>query len=240
MANEIKVCNKEIRIIEWNGERVVSTKDIAELHGLDVSIINRKYRRNKRYFMEGIDYFEVRRDQLTSANNGTSHTNGRSQEAIAEMLFRNPAEYILLITESGYLNFVKTINDDISWEIFKSLKEIYFKARRGEFKELRGKTKEVRNAFTKMLQDRGYEKKHHFIQTTMQMKKELGITAKKADMTDRDLRRVMVAEIMSDLRLEDSTAEGYYEVNPVCVEASKDTKSLIDGTVKERLAGAYD
>jgi len=230
MNNKLTVCGQEIRIIEWNGERVVSTKDIAELHGLDVKIINRKYRRNKRYFMEGIDYFEVRREDLTGVQNGTG------QEAIEEMLFRNSAPYILLITESGYLNFVKTINDDRAWAIFKGLKDIYFKAQKEKSIELRKKSKAVRNNFTAMLKDHGYEKQHHFIQTTKQMKKELSITSKKDTMTERELQDVMVAEIIAERRLEYSDAEGYYEVNPVCVEASKDTAKLIDPSKTRRVA----
>jgi hypothetical protein len=221
MNNVIKLNNGEIRIIEWNGERVVSTKDIAKLHGLDVKVINRKYRRNKKYFMKEVDYYEVTKDDLTGDKNGTGGV-------IREMLHRNSAEYILLITESGYLNFVKTINDDIAWGIWKQLKEIYFQVKSGQMKQLRDKSKKVRNHFTEMLSDRGYTKQNEYIQTTKQMKKALDITSKKDQMSDIELQKVMMAEILSDIRIADTSNYGYYEVNPVCVEASEDTKGLID------------
>lgn len=83
----------------------------------------------------------------------------------------------------------------------------------------RQKSVEVRNTFTDELKDRGYSKQYEYIQTTTQMKKPLGITHKKNEMTEKELKAVRASEALSSLLLDDEY--GYYEVNPVCVKASE-------------------
>jgi murein L,D-transpeptidase YafK len=218
MSKEIiKILDNEVRIIEWQDQRVVMTKDIAKLHGIEVKHINEKYRRNKKYFKEGYDYFEIKQDDKRLVEN--------CDQSIKELLFRNPADYVLLITEAGYLNFIKTINDDRAWAIFLELKKIYFHAKQS--KELRDKTKEVRKSFTDILKDYGYDKKHHFIQTSMQMKKQLNITHKKDEMTNDELELILASEILAKHNIKNTNKNGYYEVNPVCVNSSKAVNELI-------------
>ena len=221
MGNEIKINDKTMRITEWQGEKVITTKDIADLHGLEVSILNRKYRRNKSRYVEGVDYFEVRIEEIKSAMPDW-------QTTLGDVLYKNTREYLLFITESGYLNFVKILNDDIAWDIYKKLKNVYFKAKKIQDIELRKRTKEVRNAFTAVLKERGYEKKHHYIQTTQQMKKELDITAKKDEMTEEELIDIQMAELLSRRRLKQSQLNGYHEVNPVCLESTRDVKHIVN------------
>lgn len=86
-------------------------------------------------------------------------------------------------------------------------------------KSIREESKKTRNQFTDMLKEHGYTKPGHYIQTTMQMKDSLGITAKKDDMTEIELKKVRAAEALADLLVEDET--GYTEVNPVCVNSCK-------------------
>lgn len=87
-----------------------------------------------------------------------------------------------------------------------------------EFKEVRQKSIEIRNNFTDTLKAHGYTKPHEYIQTTQQMKKPLGITAKKEQMGKKELMGIQAAEFLADYLLEDE--QGFYEVNPICVQAS--------------------
>jgi hypothetical protein len=82
----------------------------------------------------------------------------------------------------------------------------------------RKKSLEIRHEFTDELKDRGYSKPCEYIQTTMQMKKSLGITHKKDEMSAKELKAIRASEAMASLLLDDEY--GYHEVNPVCVEAS--------------------
>lgn len=95
----------------------------------------------------------------------------------------------------------------------------------------RKKSIEVRNTFTDELKERGYEYQHEYIQTTMQMKKPLGIVHKKGEMTAKELKAIRASEAMASLLLDDEY--GYHEVNPVCVEAS----NVVRNAMTRRLAG---
>jgi phage regulator Rha-like protein len=84
-------------------------------------------------------------------------------------------------------------------------------------KSIREESKKTRNQFTDMLKEHGYTKRGHYIQTTMQMKETLGITAEKKNMNELELKKVRAAEAMADLLIDEQS--GYNEVNPVCVNS---------------------
>lgn len=100
--------------------------------------------------------------------------------------------------------------------------------------ELRNKSKDVRNNFTDTLKEHGYTKAHEYIQTTKQMKEALGITAKKSEMTDKELSYVTASEYLADCVIDDEY--GYHEVNPVCVDASNYIAGYISLRKQKKLA----
>ena len=85
--------------------------------------------------------------------------------------------------------------------------------------ELRDRSKEIRNQFTSTLREHGYDKRHHFIQTTTQMKRRMGIAAKKDAMEPVELAMVSAAEMLATARILTDDVNGYQEINPVCVDA---------------------
>lgn len=93
------------------------------------------------------------------------------------------------------------------------------------YKVIRTKSKAIRNNFTDTLKQHGYTKNYEYINTTRAMKKELGITNKKDDMTEKELIKISLAEDLSRLLLTDE--HGYKEVNPVCVDASNEISSIV-------------
>lgn len=116
-AEKVVIDGKELHRIEYKGQRVITTKEISDHHELDVRVINQKYRRNKSKFVEGVDYFEVPMDEV------------RRSQLVTASKYDN-SDYLLLITESGYLKFVKTINDDKAWKIYTHLINCYFAVKR--------------------------------------------------------------------------------------------------------------
>jgi hypothetical protein len=92
---------------EIKGQRVVSYQQIAELHQVDAKSIRRNHERNKHHFVEGVDYFRIKERNAVSDN--LSHTK-------------------LYFTESGYLMLVKSLSDDLSWEVQRMLVNSYFRA----------------------------------------------------------------------------------------------------------------
>ena len=116
MNDVITIENTEMQIREYNGERVVTFKDIDTVHGNKAGTARRNFSRNKKHFIEGEDYFS-----LTKENpNGTICP------------IRNitvPNKGITLITERGYLLLVKAFTDDLSWKVQDMLVDVYFKVR---------------------------------------------------------------------------------------------------------------
>lgn len=98
-------------------------------------------------------------------------------------------------------------------------------------KTIREESKKTRNQFTDMLKDHGYNKPGHFIQTTLQMKNTLGITAKKNNMTELELKKIRASEALADLLIDKEA--GYHEVNPVCV---KSCQVVIEHKVRSEIA----
>ena len=94
-----------------------------------------------------------------------------------------------------------------------------------EYKKAREKSIETRNGFTGTLQRHGYTKQYEYINTTRAMKKPLGITAKKNEMTKAEVMKITAAEYLAEAMLADE--QGYKEVNPVCVEASTEIERIL-------------
>jgi len=92
---------------EIKGKRVVSYQQIADLHKVEAKSIRRNHERNKHHFVEGVDYFRIKEQNAVSDN--LSHTK-------------------LYFTESGYLMLVKSLTDDLSWEVQRMLVNSYFRA----------------------------------------------------------------------------------------------------------------
>lgn len=111
MAELVKIEGTELTIREYNGQRVVTFKDIDTVHQRPDGTASRNFRKNKKHFIDGVDY--IRRN---------------SSEAKEEYGIIAP-NGIILMTESGYLMIVKSFNDDLSWQVQRSLVNAYFKAK---------------------------------------------------------------------------------------------------------------
>ena len=120
-------------------------------------------------------------------------------------------------------------------EIGKKFRKYFIKCEKAliEHTELRNKSKTVRNNFTNTLKEHGYKNPYEYIQTTKQMKDTLGITAKKSEMTDKELNLVVASENVAACAITDEY--GYHEVNPVCLDASEAVANFIAERKQKRL-----
>lgn len=107
-------------------------------------------------------------------------------------------------------------------------KKLYQLTRDTDYMETRDKSKKVRNMFTGVLQNHGIEKPTEFRDITVGMKNTLNIKVKKNDMDQTELQKILLAETLSSLRLNQLNADGFHEVNPICLESSTDIKKLVD------------
>lgn len=116
MNDVVTIENTEMQIREYNGQRVVTFKDIDKAHGNKSGTARRNFNRNKKRFIEGEDYFFL--------------TKEISNETILPISnISVPNRGITILTESGYLLISKSFNDDLSWSVQRQLVNTYFKAK---------------------------------------------------------------------------------------------------------------
>lgn len=113
MSEVIAIENTEMQIREYNGQRVVTFKDIDTVHQRKPGTAKASFRRNKKYFQEETDYVVLARNSI-----GTLST-----------IENIPPKGITLLTESGYLMIVKTFTDDLSWKVQRELVNTYFRVK---------------------------------------------------------------------------------------------------------------
>lgn len=116
MNDIININGTELVVKEYNEKRVVTFKDIDELHGRPEGTASRNFRQNREHFIEGEDYYVI--DQ---------------PDEIRRLGFERPQggipEKVVLVTESGYLMVVKSLKDDLAWNIQRALVNSYFRIR---------------------------------------------------------------------------------------------------------------
>nr|DAR00255.1 MAG TPA: hypothetical protein [Caudoviricetes sp.] len=105
-----------MQIREYNGERVVTFKDIDAVHGNKAGTAKRNFTRNKKHFIENEDFIVATRD-ISKRDN------------LSLLNIDVPTRGITLLTESGYLLIAKSFTDDLSWKVQRQLVNAYFKFR---------------------------------------------------------------------------------------------------------------
>ena len=118
MKELVVINEKEIKEIKYGDERVISSKQIAELHSKEVRAVNQAYTMNIDKFVEGVDYRVVNRNENII------------DEAILSHLFPkgSPIKEAKLFTMSGYLKLVNIFNDNTSKHIMDYLIIDYLKS----------------------------------------------------------------------------------------------------------------
>lgn len=99
---------------EYNGKRVITFKDIDEVHERKSGTARKRFNDNKQWFVEGEDYFRISASVFRTL--------------IGEMNEKHQTD-VVLVTESGYLMIIKSFHDDLSWQLQRILVNSYFKAK---------------------------------------------------------------------------------------------------------------
>ena len=108
--NEIVINNQNVLVKEYEGKRVVTFKDIDMVHGRPEGTAGRNFRSNRKHFIEGEDFFNIKPDEIRRV--GITSPNGG-----------------IVVTESGYLMLAKSLTDDLSWDVQRQLVNGYFKVK---------------------------------------------------------------------------------------------------------------
>lgn len=114
MSNLIKINNNDLQVKEFQNQRVVTFKDIDMVHERLEGTARKRFSDNKERFIENVDYFEV---------------SPKNVPTLEEYGFSKFAPNGILITESGYLMLVKSLTDDLAWEVQRQLVNNYFRGK---------------------------------------------------------------------------------------------------------------
>lgn len=118
LSELIHIGNAEISVKEYNGQRVVTFKDIDDAHSRVDGTARKRFNDNRKHFVEGEDFFKVKCSEVRPFF-GQTPPNGF-----------NPDADIVLLTESGYLMLVKSFTDDLAWDVQRQLVNSYFRSKK--------------------------------------------------------------------------------------------------------------
>ena len=110
----VTINQSEVSIKEWQGNRVVTFKDIDLVHGRPDGTARKRFNDNKERFIENVDYFMIKRSDNQMSEKRT-------------LGYEVPNRGLTLITESGYLMLVKSFTDDLAWDVQRQLVNLYFR-----------------------------------------------------------------------------------------------------------------
>lgn len=123
----------ELKIIEYQNQRVLTTQQLAESYGTDARVISKNFTRNKERYQEGKHFYKLQGKDLAEFKEGCSQ--------IDDTLKATSILYIW--TERGAFLHAKSLNTDKAWEVYDSLVEHYFKSREAKPSALPSNYKEA-------------------------------------------------------------------------------------------------
>lgn len=115
MNEMVHIGNSDISIKEYNGQRVVTFKDIDMVHSRPDGTARKRFADNRNRFIEGQDFFKISASEIRTTK-------------LFEIPDKASVDYVL-VTEQGYLMLVKSFTDDLAWEVQRQLVNAYFKVK---------------------------------------------------------------------------------------------------------------
>jgi len=112
------VAASELQVIEYRGQRVVTTEQMAAGYGTDVNNIKANFSRNADRFIEGKHYFKVIGEELSGLRVTFSY-----------LQISTKTRSLMLWTERGAANHAKMLETDQAWGYHEDLVEFYFTKR---------------------------------------------------------------------------------------------------------------
>ena len=110
--NTVCIAEQPLEVKEWQGQRVVTFKDIDRVHQRKDGVARRNFVNNRKHFIANIDYYLLKRDESPM---GKFYS------------LEIPPKGLTLLTESGYLMLVKSFTDDLAWDVQRALVNNYFR-----------------------------------------------------------------------------------------------------------------
>lgn len=108
------------------GKKAMLVKEIAEIHGRELKVINQAINMNRSRFKENVDIVDLK--SVNQIDRDLLNNLGFSNSSIAN------ANHIYLLSERGYSKLLKILEDDFAWEQYEKLVDGYFNMREQNIK----------------------------------------------------------------------------------------------------------
>ena len=108
--------------LEIRGQRVLTTKQIAEAYESSEAHIRQNYNNNKCRFIDGKHYMSLTGGELKAFKNQVENFD----------LVDSRTSHLFLWTEKGALLHAKSLNTNRAWEVYDYLVDFYFRAKKSE------------------------------------------------------------------------------------------------------------
>ncbi|OMG44155.1 hypothetical protein BK140_39045, partial [Paenibacillus macerans] len=108
----------QLQVIEYSGQRVLTTSQLAESFGTDNKNLNDNYQNNSKRYVPGKHYFYLDGEEL-KAFKASTEISGNLKYAPSLMLW----------TEKGAWMQAKSLNTDRAWEAYELLVDDYYRVK---------------------------------------------------------------------------------------------------------------
>ena len=102
------------------GKKSILAKEIANIHGRELRVINQAINMNRTRFTDGLDIVDLK---------GTEFAINLIDSGIYTQNSLNASSNIYLLSERGYSKLLKILEDDFAWEQYDKLVDGYFNMR---------------------------------------------------------------------------------------------------------------
>lgn len=117
MSNLANVSGKEVPILEWQGQRVITTTQLADVYETDVNNVQMNYANNKENFKEEEHYFYLTGEELRIFKNSLPNDIGEPMKFIPKLY---------LWTRQGASRHCKILDTPKAWQQFDRLEDSYY------------------------------------------------------------------------------------------------------------------
>ena len=118
MKEVVKVNDKQVVAVEWNGERVITTAQLADVYETDTNNVVNNFNRNIQRFEEGKHFYLLKGSELKTFKSQVTNSDVPIVNQFASQLY--------LWTRRGASRHCKILDTEKAWEQFDCLEENYF------------------------------------------------------------------------------------------------------------------
>lgn len=108
----------QLQVIDFEGQRVLTTAQLAESYGTEVQILTNNFNRNKERYKEGKHYISLSGQEKREFLNLHQNDLGSKNAAV-----------LYIWTEKGAWLHAKSLNTDQAWEAYEALVDDYYRVK---------------------------------------------------------------------------------------------------------------